>query len=264
MQIYAADDNNNRVFVENAIRSQAYFCLECRSAVYVRGGHQRHTSAHFYHRSLPENCRQHGKSARHLEIQQHISKALRTHSEQEHAFPEISRIADVFVPELRLVIEVQCSFITRQELERRTSDYRSLGLEVIWIFDDNYYGKKRVHAAEMGCVSIPHYFAVRQQFYDFVDRIQRGFRVERLFQADIDIATIHPREPIHAETGCDIVNERLHSWRYHCDNDFLSVRDCIRYVHPTKTRNLLATICTKVRRFFAAIEILILERFCSG
>ena len=46
------------------------------------------------------------------------------------------RIADIFVPELNLVIEVQKSKNTPKQFKERNEDYLGLGLRVVWVFNE--------------------------------------------------------------------------------------------------------------------------------
>lgn len=63
----------------------------------------------------------------------------------EVVMPEIEQRADL-VLENWLVIEYQCSPITRSEIERRTQKYRQLKYEVLWIFGPKFYQQKTTHA----------------------------------------------------------------------------------------------------------------------
>ena len=46
------------------------------------------------------------------------------------------RIADIYVPEQNLVIEVQKSKFVPKEFAQRNEDYRGLGLKVVWILNE--------------------------------------------------------------------------------------------------------------------------------
>ena len=59
MQLYALDQNQP-ILASKAEKSKDYICPECLSAVRIRGGPSR--QIHFYHLSLPKQCRQHEKS----------------------------------------------------------------------------------------------------------------------------------------------------------------------------------------------------------
>jgi len=51
---------------------------------------------------------------------------------------EAKRRADVLVPELNMVVEVQCSPIREEDLKARTKDWNRTGYNVLWLFGKNY------------------------------------------------------------------------------------------------------------------------------
>ncbi len=73
----------------------------------------------------------------------HIPEAI-----LERRFPEIGRIADVAVPEWRVVFEVQCSPLSVKEAISRIADYRSIGWECIWILHVVQFNRARLSITE--------------------------------------------------------------------------------------------------------------------
>src|SRR6267154_4270196 len=106
MQLYALDITTP-VLASNAERNKNYICPECLSSVRVRGGPARQT--HFYHLSLPKQCRQHEKSPEHLQMQLKLLDLLGFDAQMEYHFPTIQRIADVAWTSKKIVFEIQCS-----------------------------------------------------------------------------------------------------------------------------------------------------------
>jgi len=54
--------------------------------------------------------------------------------------PEISRRGDVVIPEQNLVIEFQCSSISKEEMEERENDWRKIDYRMLWVFGtENYF-----------------------------------------------------------------------------------------------------------------------------
>jgi competence protein CoiA len=180
MQIYALDQDKKLVFAVHAAKQKNYFCLECQGLVRCRGGS--HRQVHFYHLATTHSCRLNGKSMAHLQIQYYL-KSLFSDDEcfLEYRFPTINRIADVVWESKKIIFEVQCSFITADEVEARNRDYSSLGYQVIWILHDKRYNQERVSEAEKKLLNSPHYFsnfdnAGKGIIYDQFAIVNKGIR----------------------------------------------------------------------------------------
>lgn len=157
MQIYAFDDKGNLRSAHQAVRHQDYRCLECGKIVRLRGGPQR--QLHFYHPLPSAECRLSGKTQTHLAIQYFLQNLfIEDNCSLEMRFPEIRRIADVVLLPQKLIFEIQCSPISKEEILQRTRDYSSLGYLVIWILHDWTFNKHRLSLAETALASIPHYY----------------------------------------------------------------------------------------------------------
>ncbi len=225
MQVYAIRENKERVFVEAAERGRDYFCFECGQKVRLRGGP--HVQLHFYHIDAKSMCRLHTKSEEHIVLQNYIQKHCG--GEQEVRFSVIGRIADVYVAEMGLVVEIQCSPIKAEEVKERIRDYGSLGYRVIWILYDGTFNKRRASAAEVFLEGHTHYYGEvksgRAAIYDQCSLIHRGLRrfdaatarqylcyfsVPRKFEAvKIDMFAFGP------------MKKRAISWSHHISGDLL-------------------------------------------
>ncbi len=156
MQLYALK-NSAPILASKAEKSKDYICPECLSTVRVRGGPLR--QPHFYHLSLPKQCRQHEKSQEHIQLQLKLLDLIASGDAQmECQFPAIGRIADVAWNAKKLVFEIQCSPIPLEEVQCRTLDYASIGYEVIWILHDKQFNQKNLSAAESFLRNGPCYF----------------------------------------------------------------------------------------------------------
>lgn len=158
MQLYALDQDKKLVLAHHAAKQKNYFCLECQGLVRRRGGSHRQT--HFYHLATTQSCKLNEKSMTHLQIQYYL-KSLFADQDcyLEHRFPNINRIADVVWESKKIIFEVQCSFITADEVEARNRDYLSQGYQVVWILHDKRYNKERLSEAEKRLQTWPHYFS---------------------------------------------------------------------------------------------------------
>ena len=192
MQLYAFDQSGQLILATQAQKKLNYHCLECGAVVRVREGFIRHS--HFYHLKSHAICRQNGKSLAHLQAQIHL-KNLIPEVSLEHRFQEISRIADVFWHSKKIVFEIQCSSLLREEMEARVRDYRAIGNRVVWILHDKLYNQWRLSALEYGLRNQPHYYTNMNEkgegiFYDQWQYIEGGRRKQSLPPLVID-----PRKP---------------------------------------------------------------------
>ena len=64
----------------------------------------------------------------------------------EHPFP--NHFADLYWPEKSLVIEIQCSPISLEEVLKRNRDYEKLGLDIVWILHQKSFNRKTLTASE--------------------------------------------------------------------------------------------------------------------
>ena len=191
MQLYALDPDGNSILATEASRHTDYQCLECGSAVRLRKGDVRHP--HFFHINEERECRQSGKSLRHLGVQLYLL-ALFSKGEcsLEVRFEGIGRIADVVWHKKKLIFEVQCSPITAAEVEARNRDYAKLGYQVVWLFHDARFNRRRVTAAEAFVQKDPHYFTNIDRhgngmIYDQFEMIQNGVRKFRMSPLAVDL-----------------------------------------------------------------------------
>lgn len=148
--------DGQRITAETAVKNTQYLCPECLCIVHMRSGP--HRRPHYYHVSKNSLCRQQGKTAFHLETQLAIQKAA-PEAILEFSFPSISRIADVFWPSKKIVFEVQCSSISYEEIRKRTEDYNSLGLQIVWILHDRRYNRRKLSSAELFLNEGNYYFS---------------------------------------------------------------------------------------------------------
>lgn len=196
MQLYSLDDNNQFVSAAAARKGCDYRCMECGGAVRVRSG--LHRRPHFFHKELSAACRLNGKSMAHLQTQLHLAALLPAgETALEWRSDTLARIADVVWFPAKLVFEVQCSFITAQEILERTNDWGQAGFQVIWILHDTRFNKWRLSAAEAALAAIPHYYTNIDNegegiIYDQCDRIDGGLRYTEYGPLPVNAAAPRP------------------------------------------------------------------------
>ena len=192
MQLYAHDSRDSLVFSCNAEKHINYFCLECRSIVRVREGVYR--QPHFYHLKLTHQCSQNAKSLTHIRLQIYLKELMPDEDVYlEHRFLEIKRIADVAWHSKKIIFEIQCSPLSKEEMQARTKDYYSLGYEVVFILHDKRFNQRRLSAVEMGLLDQTHYYTNMNQagngmIYDQWQFIERGQRKSSLPPLPVDLS----------------------------------------------------------------------------
>lgn len=225
MQLYALDENQTPLFALKASKHQNYFCPECSGIVRLRSGS--HRRPHFFHLSENRECFQSGKSMTHLQLQYFFYNVLpKDDCFLEYRFPTIQRIADVFWKSENIVFEIQCSFITAEEVESRIQDYFKLGIQVVWILHDQCFNQRRLTAAELFLKKSPHYFSNMNSdgtgfIYDQFEVIEKGHR--HRFK---DLPLINPRFkknlPIKVEHRLPhILMKRMIDWSFYFEGDHL-------------------------------------------
>ena len=193
MQICAIDSSASLILAENAHKHHDYRCIECSQIVRLRRGI--HRKAHFFHIQPNRICKQHGKGMPHLMLQQFVKNILPEEEAQiECPFPTINRIADVAWHSKKLIFEIQCSPISKEEIKQRNENYTSIGYQVIWIFHDERYNQSRLSAAELLLSNHPHYFSDMNgegigKIYDQFSIISNGKREKRLPALPIDLSS---------------------------------------------------------------------------
>ena len=181
MQLFALDESGLPVAAAHAFKQRDYFCMECGGPVRLRSGI--HRRKHFFHVNAVSSCRLNGKSLVHVQAQCAIQNQLpQGECQLEVPFPAIGRIADVVWEPKKLIFEIQCSPITREEVLHRNRDYRSQGYTVVWILHDSQFNGKRASSAELALrEGFPyHYTNIDRDgnglIYDQFDLIIRGMR----------------------------------------------------------------------------------------
>lgn len=194
MQLYAFDHSGEVIFSRHAQKKCNYTCMECSGTLRLREGEKR--QLHFYHLKPSPSCRQSAKSAAHLQTQLYLQRTLPEGEVfLEYRFSDVNRIADVVWLPQKLVFEVQCSPLSKEEMEERMADYAKCGFQVIWIFHDKRYNQWRVSAVERGLAK--RYFTNidgegRGCIYDQWEYIERGVRKGKLRPLQVDVARPYP------------------------------------------------------------------------
>ncbi len=126
---YGLDCKNNKVCIDDAVKTNKYYCPECGEELILKKGAIK--VHHFAHKST-ENCLYSNRemSAWHLEWQSHFDKKQ---CEVICRSKDEVYIADVLLN--NTVIEFQHSPISSIEIKERTYFHKANGRKIIWLFD---------------------------------------------------------------------------------------------------------------------------------
>ncbi len=135
--ILAVDENGAQVLAQNAEKGRHYFCPVCESRVTLKKGPVK--TAHFSHYHIIDCMRYLYKreSVEHLKLKHDLYLELSPFYpvSMEYYMPGIEQIADLLI-DGALALEIQLSTISPQLIIDRTEGYASIGIDVIWLLDD--------------------------------------------------------------------------------------------------------------------------------
>lgn len=224
MQLCAFDDVGSIVRARKAEKHCNYFCMECGQKVRLRSG--LHRQAHFYHIHPNQVCRLSGKGMVHLLVQEKLQASLPEGDvDLEWRFPSINRIADVVWHSQKLIFEIQCSFITANEVLARNADYASMGYQVVWILHDRRYNQYRMTSAEDALQGSPHYFTNMNaegigEFYDQYSQATKGVRLTKLPRVTIALTQpIRKHEIDNSQKVPQALLRRINAWKVSFSGD---------------------------------------------
>lgn len=127
----ANDKNGERISIENAIKTNEYVCPICGEPLIIKAENSRAVTKHFAHKKGTQcDGWSHDKSEWHRAWQEKFPKQCREVVLENNG---IKHRADVLIN--NTVIEFQHSSISHEEILERNNFYRSLGYNVVWVFD---------------------------------------------------------------------------------------------------------------------------------
>lgn len=129
----ALDKQGNRVYAEDAVKSEVYHCQKCGKEVKPRQG--KINRWHYAH-IIDEEC-DYGKDGDynnewHTRMQEYFPKDSREYRFKDKETGEI-HIADVFIKECNTVLEFQQSRIDEEEFLKRTWFHLNNGRRIAWL-----------------------------------------------------------------------------------------------------------------------------------
>ncbi len=236
MQFFAQDGNKKEVLAPQATKGDNYTCQECGGTLRVRQGPKR--TSHFFHLAHATHRCHRQTSIEHHQTQEHVQKIF-PGSFKEHPFLSIGRIADIFIPNLFLVIEIQCSPISTEEVSERTKDYHSQGMKVLWLLHTKNFNRFRASPAELFLQRFPHYYTDidrkgHGKIFDQFSLIREGNRIFRSPPYRLNLAMMLPHSTLSFRKY----------WDFHFQGDLI---DCPDEVEKLNKR--VAPLLSKKRRW---------------
>ena len=129
---FALNEKRERVFIDEALREQDYFCPECGEKMVQRHGEiMTHCFAHYPNTQCIDNWH-YDESVWHFKYQSLFPKE---NQEIILEFDGKKHRADVCFEERKVVIEIQGDRLRQTEFIARNDFFKSLGYHVIWLFD---------------------------------------------------------------------------------------------------------------------------------
>lgn len=126
----AKDINENKIWIEDIIKGEKYFCPECGRVVVSKICRKK--ASHFAHKINLDCVDWCDKGEWHMEWQKKFPKEYREvvldNGKEKHR-------ADIIIKNKKLVIEFQHSYLPYEEFYKRNIFYTSCGYTIVWIFD---------------------------------------------------------------------------------------------------------------------------------
>lgn len=163
--LIAFDENDNKIYADDAKDYQKFYCPVCYSPVRLRKGsikirHFSHINKLDCETSEPESYL-HLKGKKNLFFQ--LSKIF-LETKIEYYLPSIKQRPDIYCD--RFIIEYQCSPIKNQMLSSRVDGYRKLNIKNLWILGINYYKKNNVRNSTLKFLKFNYNYGFYLLFYD--------------------------------------------------------------------------------------------------
>lgn len=108
-----------------------FICPHCKADVTFING--KVVIRHFRH-NKESNCNYEPETKDHLEMKSFFYEKYKSFN-PELEYKTGNNIADIYVKDFNLAIEVQCSKISLEDFKRRNDSYKADGVNVIWIFN---------------------------------------------------------------------------------------------------------------------------------
>lgn len=97
---------------------------------------------------------------------------------QEKKFASIGRIADCVIESWKLVIEIQCSPLSKKEVQNRIQDYQSIGYDCLWILHTKSFSPFKKSYLQ-------NFLFSKRCYYTNIDRNGKGFIFDIGLQKEI-------------------------------------------------------------------------------
>lgn len=167
--LYASDLQKNR--------NQKWYCPDCGERVQLSES----SKGKLFFKHFPKNTKYTGgESTEHLNVKEELieffqQKDLRV--DKEVMFSSIDRIADIVIIDYGLIIEIQHTPITSQEIRERTLAYNHLGFKCIWLMTSSVNMLTQKHQWQQILMQYSGNLGYFRVIYDKGIKVQWGFQI---------------------------------------------------------------------------------------
>jgi hypothetical protein len=151
---------------------------------------------------------------------QYDLKTLFPNGQLEVTFSAISRRADFYLPSFQLVIEIQLSPISKEEIVARVEDYKRIGLSVIWLINSGFERKNQHLVFEKSKAQYYFFNSLRCPILIYDRLYVRFFSILRPKILDIKNLILIKTDMIPRELPFSLQKRVAYSYRV--DGDYLS------------------------------------------
>ncbi|MCJ1656760.1 competence protein CoiA family protein [Staphylococcus sp. NRL 16/872] len=139
--LVAINQYGERVNATEALKGSKYFCPYCKAELILKQGIK--VTTHYAHRSNVHRKCAKAETEKHYYTKFFIANLLKHYGysvEIEPYCPTIMQYPDILI-DSKIVMEIQFSRISFQEIKERSLGFISLDVKVIWIIEDSKYYK---------------------------------------------------------------------------------------------------------------------------
>lgn len=137
--MYAAIDKHGKLHYAQELsisNKELWFCPKCHQRVELFAS--RRGKRYFKH--VAKQTSHKGESSTHQYLKEILTESFNKINEyaiSEQAFASVDRIADIYLPERQIIIEIQHTPISSKILRERTIAYQEMNFQTIWLMTDD-------------------------------------------------------------------------------------------------------------------------------
>lgn len=178
--MYAALNESGKLFYASELNlnsTNKWYCPNCHEQVRLAVS----SKGKLFFKHLNKKSKAGGgESPEHLSVKNGLFEYFyqrELHIEKEVAFDSIDRIADIVLADFSLIIEIQHTPITSDEIRKRTIAYNQLGYRCIWLMTSSITTLTKRHQWQQVLMQYNDELGYFRVFYDKEIKIQWGIQI---------------------------------------------------------------------------------------